>query len=81
MDGEATTFGTTGYTYNQTFVLYDRKTDSVWFPYRHGEMNAVSGSCAGKSLPFLAEPDLVTLAAWRSQHPDSLVLIGSEASP
>ena len=32
VDGTVTTFGTTGYTYDRVFVLYDRLTRSVWYP-------------------------------------------------
>ena len=78
IDGEVTTFGTTGYTYKQTFVLYDRKTESLWYPYRRQEMNALSGTQAGSALPFLDEPDKMTLSDWRLEHPDSLVLVGDE---
>ncbi len=78
LDGEVTTFGTTGYTYKNTFLLYDRKTESVWFPYQSREMNALSGESTGSALPFLAEPDPMPLAEWRAAHPDSLVLVGGE---
>lgn len=78
LNGEVTTFGTTGYTYKNTFLLYDRKTESMWYPYKSKEMNALSGESSGSALPFLAEPDPVPLAEWRELHPKSLVLIGSE---
>lgn len=78
LDGEVTTFGTTGYTYNNTFLIYDRKTESVWYPHKPSEMNAISGLSTGSALPFLAEPDPLPLAEWRQSHPNSLVLVGSE---
>jgi len=78
IDGKVTTFGTTGYTYNRTFLLYDRKTESMWYPYQAGEINALSGPYRGSVLPYLAEPDRMSLAEWRSKHPDSLVLVGGE---
>ncbi len=80
IDGQLTTFGTTGYTHKNTFLLYDRATDSVWYPLKTGEMNAISGKLAGKAMPFLGEPKRMPLAAWRDQHPDSLVLVGSQAA-
>ncbi len=79
MDGRVTTFGTTGYTHKRTFVLYDRATQSVWYPQEEGEMNGVSGANSGKSLPFIAKPDRMKLSEWRAEHPDSLVLIGAAA--
>ena len=78
IEGAVTTFGTTGYTYNNTFLLYDRQTDSIWYPYQSQEMNALSGRLTGSVLPFLAEPNPMPLAEWRAAHPDSLVLVGSE---
>ena len=78
VDGEVTTFGTTGYTHKNTFVLYDRKTESVWYPNKPGEMNAVSGTCAGSALPYVGEPERMSLGQWRQQHSASLVLVGSE---
>jgi hypothetical protein len=75
IDGEVVTFGTTGYTYKKTFVLYDRKTESVWYPHKPNEMNALCGRYAGSSLPFLAMPDPVRFADWYNKHPESLVLV------
>jgi len=76
INGEVTTFGTTGYTYRSTFVLYDRVTNSVWYPQKTNEMNAIGGSCVGESIPFIAKPKIVKLSQWRASHPDSLVLVG-----
>ena len=78
LDGEVTTFGTTGYTYNNTFLLYDRKSESVWYPYKSSAMNAVSGQSKGSAIPFLAEPDPLPLAEWRALHAESLVLVENE---
>jgi len=75
IDGKVTTFGTTGYTYRNTFVLYDRKSDSIWYPQQPGEMNALSGQYSGNALPFLAKPAPMPLAEWREKHADSLVLV------
>ena len=75
IDGKVTTFGTTGYTYKNTFLLYDRATNSVWYPYKEGEFNALSGELKGKALPFLASPEIMPLGDWRKLHPDTLVLI------
>ena len=75
IDGEVVTFGTTGFTYDRTFVLYDRKTESVWYPYKSNELNALSGHYAGKALPWLSKTAPVTLADWRDEHADTLVLV------
>jgi Protein of unknown function (DUF3179) len=75
IDGEVTTFGTTGYTFDNTFVLYDRKTESVWYPLKEGSFDAIGGSKSGSQIPFIASPPITTLAEWQSKHPDTLVLL------
>ena len=62
----------------QHVLVYDRQTDSMWYPYQSQEMNAISGRLTGSVLPFLAEPTPMPLTEWRAAHPDSLVLVGSE---
>jgi predicted metalloprotease with PDZ domain len=61
------------------FVLYDRATQSVWYPGEDETLQAVGGIRKGTSVPFLDEPAPVTLAEWLKQHPESTVLLPSEA--
>lgn len=68
-------FGTSGYTMDNVFVLYDRLTDSVWYPLGNGTMDAVAGVLKGTSIPLLAEPSPVRLEDWLKVHPDSKVLL------
>jgi len=63
---------------DHVFVLYDRATQSVWYPGDDQTLQAVGGLRKGASIPFLDEPAPVTLAAWLEQHPDSTVLLPSE---
>ena len=79
IDGRVMTFGTTGYTHDQTFLLYDRSTRSTWYPLHPGQMNAVSGTRAGRVLPFEARPQPMRLSQWLADHPNSLVLVGDAA--
>jgi hypothetical protein len=81
IDGETTTFGTTGYTYNRTFLLYDRKTESMWYPLHDGQINAVSGALKDHSIAFLAKPEIMTLEEWKQLHPDTKVLLPVEEKP
>ncbi len=78
LDGRAVEFGTTGYTMDSVFVLYDRDSDSVWYPLSDGTMDAVAGNRRGQSVPFLDKPAPRTLANWIERHPDSTVLLPSE---
>ena len=56
IDGRAVEFGTTGYTMNHVFVLYDRSSDSIWYPLDDGTVDAVAGARRGSSIPILDEP-------------------------
>jgi len=77
MDGEEVEFGTAGYTMEHVFVLYDRSSESVWYP--EGEfLAAVGGKRRGEKLPFLDEPAPIALGEWLAQHVDSTVLLPSE---
>ena len=69
VDGEVTTFGTTGYTYKSTFLLYDRATESLWYPLGDDMITAVSGPRRGDRLPYIKESDVTTLGEWRALHP------------
>jgi len=77
-DGRAVEFGTTGYTNNFVFVLYDRDTDSIWHPMSDGTFDAVAGTRKGTSLPFEAKPDPQPLSEWVAEHPDTTVMVPSE---
>ncbi len=60
---------------NNVFVLYDRNTDSVWYPLNDNSFDAVSGPYKGQSLPFLEEPPVMRLHEWAALHPETLVLL------
>jgi hypothetical protein len=60
------------------FVLYDRVSNSVWYPGDDSDLLAGGGALKGTRLPFQAEPASVSLGAWLAEHPDSTVLLPSE---
>ena len=76
--GETVEFGTSGYTHNSVFVLYDRTTRSVWHPMTAHTLDAVSGARQGDSLQLLAEPAPTPLSEWVALHPATTVLLPSE---
>lgn len=76
--GQAIEFGTSGYTKDDVFVLYDRTTESVWYPMEDQEFVAVSGARRGDRIPIMGEPAPVKLEEWMSMHSSSLVLLPSE---
>lgn len=79
LDNQPVTFGTTGYTYKRTFVLYDRKTESLWYPMGDHSFTAVSGPRQGEKIPYLQESGVMSLGEWRKMHPDTRVLLGDRS--
>ena len=78
LDGRPVEFGTTGYTMEHVFVLYDRTSDSVWYPLDDRALTAVSGQRSGEEIPILEEPAPLPLGEWLAAHPDSRILLPSE---
>lgn len=81
IDGQVTTFGTTGYTHKRMFLLYDRRTETIWYPLEDGAFDAISGLLQGKRIDFIDKPPVVTLGQWKAEHPDTLVLLGEDVNP
>ncbi len=72
VDGEPTSFGTSGLLYNSNKLMYDRATFSVWHQFT-GE--PVIGPQVGVAEPLSFFPLLqTTWAEWRAEHPDTTVL-------
>jgi hypothetical protein len=72
IDGKILTIVPSGWTYNNTFVLYDRETETLWYPYRKG-LKGIQGTYFEKWLPKLPSEDTVW-KKWKIKHPDSKVL-------
>ena len=75
VDGIEVTFGTTGYTMNNVFVLYDRAAESVWYPTGDKHLEATSGAKKGTRIEFLDKPTPIPLGQWRKAHPKTRVLL------
>jgi len=71
-------FGVSGYVYKDVFLIFDRKTESLWYPLDNTKWTAISGKRKGETIPFISEPGVVRLGEWRSKHPDTVVLLGSQ---
>ena len=76
-DGRVDEFGVSGYVYKNIFLIYDRRTESLWYPLDDHQWTAVSGIRKGETLPFIEEPPIMPLREWRGKHPDTTVLLGS----
>jgi hypothetical protein len=70
VQGEVTTFGTSGLLFNSALVMYDRLTESLWTHY-NGE--AIAGAVSGVRLEPIPSP-LLGWAEFRETFPDGLVL-------
>ena len=74
-EGEPIDFGVSGYVYRNTYLIYDRPTESLWYALDEDEWTAVSGPRQGDTIPYeLKEP--MPLGQWRDKHPDTVVLVG-----
>jgi len=71
-------FGVSGYVYKNVFLIFDRKTESLWYPLDESGWTAIGGPRKGEVIKFLGKPAPVALGKWRKQHPDTRVLLGSK---
>lgn len=71
INGEEYTFGVSGKLIRNVLVMYDRQTGSLWSQLL-GE--AVEGELKGTELTYLPA-QMTTWADWRTQHPDTQVLV------
>ena len=76
-DGKEIHFGTSGFTMKRVFVLFDRETDSIWYPGKDGALEAVGGARKGDSIPVLVHPEVLRLGDWLKKHPDSKILLSA----
>jgi hypothetical protein len=50
IDDQILTIVPSGWTYKDTFVLYDRETETLWYPYRKG-LKGIQGKYFNRWLP------------------------------
>ena len=74
IDGEVLTLSASGWTYNNTFVLYDYETESLWYhlPGSDG-LTSISGFYADRKLEEFTSV-LLRWNDWVNQNPDSKFL-------
>ncbi len=70
IDGQETTFGTSGRLYASALVMYDRATESLW---THFDGRAVVGVLTGHQLEPVASP-LLAWSDFEAAHPNGQVL-------
>ena len=72
IDGRQITLVPSGWTYDSTFVLYDKETGSLWYPYEKGLMG-IQGPYFRRWLPIIDSSD-TRWETWKTQHPQTEVL-------
>jgi len=70
LDGRELTFGNTSALFENDLVMLDRETNSYWWQVAG---RAIVGTLTGEQLEVLPAVT-TTWAAWRSEHPETLVL-------
>ena len=76
LDGKPLTLAPSGWTYGaragrSTFVLYDKETGSLWFPFGDGKgLTGISGPHADRTLPEL-ESTVTSWKNWQAEHADT----------
>ncbi len=78
-NGNTDEFGVSGYVHKNVFLIFDRKTESLWYPLDDIQWTAIAGPRKGETIPFIEEPPVVSLGEWRKEHPNTTVLLGSKA--
>ena len=71
IDGRNLTLAPSGWTYNNTFVLYDKETGSLWYPDEKGLMG-IQGHYFNRFLPEIKSED-TNLGQWVEKHPQTRV--------
>ncbi len=72
IDGQTLTLVPSGWTYDYTFVLYDRESGTLWYPYRKGLMG-IQGTYFKRWLPKVKSKD-TSWGEWEKKHPESKIL-------
>ena len=72
IDGRPLTLAPSGWTYKNTFVLVDRETGTLWYPYEKGLMG-IQGEYFQRWLPKIPSND-TGWKKWKKRHPASKLL-------
>lgn len=76
LEGEILSFGHEGILYRNSFMMYDRNTESLWL---HVTGEALKGPMRGKQLKFLPA-EVLPWKVWKALNPTTKVLVGEKAS-
>ena len=75
LSGQWLTLSASGWVYDNTFVLYDYETESIWYHLEGTDgLTCIGGVYADKFLPEHPSQQ-IRWKTWRTQKPDSKFLI------
>jgi len=72
IDGKTFTLEPSGWTYDNTFVLYEKETGSLWYPFEEG-LKGIQGHFFKRVLPKIDSEDTVW-SDWVKRYPNSIIL-------
>lgn len=72
IDGVVLTLAPSGWTYENTFVLYDKESGTLWYPHEEG-LKGIQGRFFGKTLPRIHSED-TRWGDWVAKYPQSEIL-------
>ena len=72
IDDQTLTILPSGWTYDNTFVLYDKETETLWYPYRKG-LKGIQGKYFNRLLSKMSSED-TTWEKWLKHNPESKIL-------
>ena len=72
IDGRVLTLAPSGWTYNYTFVLFDKESGTLWYPYEKG-LKGIEGKYFKKWLPKMSYQD-TSWGKWHKAHPQTKIL-------
>jgi hypothetical protein len=72
IDGQILTLVPSGWTYESTFVLYDKETGTLWYPYRKGLMG-IQGKHFKRWLLKISSQD-TRWEKWYKNYPNSRIM-------
>lgn len=74
IDGQILTLSASGWTFRNTFVLYDYETESIWYHLANQDgLTCVAGQFADRELEEF-ESTRTRWDQWKNVHPDSKFL-------
>ena len=74
IDEQVLTLAASGWTYKNTFVLYDKQTESLWYHKKNSSgLTGITGEYADRFLPELPSVKM-RWNQWFNKNPDTKIL-------